>query len=88
MFECVGWCLSVLVGVGVCWLVFECVDKVIHESHTRTTLRTIRLFHIDLAKVVVTRSEEQESIKENQTSLGRVLVSNVVTRISYINYEI
>ena len=27
-------------------------------------------------------------LEENQTSLGRLLISNIVTRISYINYEI
>ena len=26
--------------------------------------------------------------RKNQNSLGRLLVSNIVTRISYINYEI
>jgi len=26
--------------------------------------------------------------EENQTDLGRLLVSKIVTRISYINYEI
>ena len=27
-------------------------------------------------------------LEENQTSLGRLLVTNIVARISYINYEI
>ena len=27
-------------------------------------------------------------LEENQTSLGRLLVTNIVTRVSYINYEI
>ena len=27
-------------------------------------------------------------LRENQTSLGRLLVTNIVARISYINYEI
>ena len=27
-------------------------------------------------------------LEKNQTNLGRLLVSNIVTRISYINYEI
>ena len=27
-------------------------------------------------------------LEENQTSMGRLLVSNIVTRVSYVNYEI
>ena len=27
-------------------------------------------------------------LEENQTNLGRILVTNIVTRVSYINYEI
>ena len=27
-------------------------------------------------------------LEENQTSLGRLLVANIITRVNYINYEI
>ncbi len=27
-------------------------------------------------------------LEENQTSLGKLLVTNIVARVSYINYEI
>ena len=27
-------------------------------------------------------------LEKNQTSLGRILITNIVTRVSYVNYEI
>ncbi len=31
---------------------------------------------------------DRSRLEENQTSLGRLLVTNIVARVSYINYEI
>ena len=34
------------------------------------------------------RKVNRSRLEKNETSLGRLLVTNIVTRVSYINYEI
>ena len=44
--------------------------------------------NLKLKKLEMNGESYRSRLEENETTLGRLLVPNIVTRISYINYEI
>ena len=53
------------------------------EPHLRTTREEHKVIKLEIFGKI-----NRSGLEENQTLLGRLLVSNIVTRINYINYEI